>query len=754
MPPDGFPPLSTCEASLIQRFASAVDPRIACGTPSAALLSEVRRLSADELLNAIALLLGPDAANSAEPWVQPLRHHAGLASLQRGISAVQTEALVQVAHAASQAFAWNAPSRSWLDACLVTPPWTQDCINHVIEQVTQVAFRHPPTSEDLSDALRFYATGAAESPEFALQMLVEGTLLDPSFAYHLELGGPELPLTPHEVASRLSFMLHGAPPDHELLAAADDGSIMEGMVRRGQALRLLQAQAARDQLSRFFLGWLGLDESAQPIVEGGSPLTPEGLVAAAHGELAVLIQRVVLDEQGTLGDLLETTLALHSEDLQSLYGGVTFPTGQRAGILTRVGWLLQDGEATSPPRRGAKVARRITCASLHTPDPSVLPPDALSPPPFDPALTNRTRWEAKTSPAACTGCHAQINPLGFALENYDALGRYRVDEEIREPETGAVLGTLPVDSTVIVHIDGQAHLVGGAVELSALLAHSSEVHACFIRHWMRFSMGRMEKPEDACMVHQLVSGFVNGGSIIDAIAEFSARPEFAGLSLETTEQTAGAALIDAGAAVDAARSVPEVSVVLGPDETEDTTLSAIDSTAISERIGNFGGADQLRVFDRSLRRLLIRFDVNLPPTAQIISARLSMFVESIDYASEPALALFTAAESWVEGTCQTQYSCAADGATYDDRGGDLGLWSSPGGTLGPSVGQLLISAGNRFSVDVTPAVQAWVNGTQPNHGFLGTTVQVNNDIAISSSESPWVEQRPSLSITYTLGGAP
>jgi hypothetical protein len=221
--------------------------------------------------------------------------------------------------------------------------------------------------------------------------------------------------------------------------------------------------------------------------------------------------------KGTFKDLMTSPVAfVPSANLGKVYG-VTAPAGggqmtlaadQRSGLLTRAAMLVESDESTSPIQRGARMRRKLLCAPIAPPDPSAFPPNTIVPPPFSPTKSARQRWTEQTSQGVCNACHSQFNPLGYALENYDSLGRFRQMEPIIDPKTNKVVNSLPIDAAVDVQLVDKTATVNGAVGLGAALADDTTARQCFAQEWMKFGYGRMEAPEDVCLQAQLadVSG--------------------------------------------------------------------------------------------------------------------------------------------------------------------------------------------------------------------------------------------------------
>jgi hypothetical protein len=199
---------------------------------------------------------------------------------------------------------------------------------------------------------------------------------------------------------------------------------------------------------------------------------------------------------------------------------------QRAGILTRAGFLAAQAGAdrSSPINRGVAVLDRLMCNTLPPP-----PPDAGELPDELPA-TNTTREliESLTAGASCATCHDLINPIGFTFEHYDAVGRWR-DEE----------NGFPIDSTATVLVDDAPVGMKDAIDLVHTLADSPWTERCYVRHWFRYGFQRSETPGDAALLGRLEAANEDGGGRLRDIPRVVATaPEF-GLLHYRNEDEAG-----------------------------------------------------------------------------------------------------------------------------------------------------------------------------------------------------------------------
>jgi len=200
-----------------------------------------------------------------------------------------------------------------------------------------------------------------------------------------------------------------------------------------------------------------------------------------------------------------------------------FSDGRHAGLLTRAALLVEGDELTNPIKRGAFVLRSILCRDLHPP--SNLPAEALTLPEADPSLTTRQRFEAKTSPTECAGCHSLFNPFGFLLESFDALGRFRSEENVFD-EAGEIVASLPIDPAVEVLVGDSQASAATASELGEALAASPLVEECFARHYFRYTYRRDEASGDSCALAAIRDGGGPDGSLREKLKSVALEPAF------------------------------------------------------------------------------------------------------------------------------------------------------------------------------------------------------------------------------------
>ncbi len=335
------------------------------------------------------------------------------------------------------------------------------------------AFRRPLTAEEAKLFVESQFT-ATTDPELAAKRVVVLVLKSPRFLYR-EVSGPN---DAYAVASRLAFTLWDSGPDDELMRAAAAGQLSTPAQVQAQAERMIADPRAKAKIRQFLLTWLRVD---QPHDVSKNPLRFPGFDDAAAADLRtsleLFLDEVVWAPESDFRKLFLTDTVPLNSRLARIYGGevaeaagfhpVRLDDGKRRGVLTHPYLMAAFGytSESAPIHRGVFLARGVLGLTLRPPQ------DAFSPlaAELHPSLTTRERTALQTRPAACVTCHSVINPLGFVLENFDAVGRYR------ERDAGK-----PVDSTGMYHTrDGRDVPFAGPADLARFLATSPEVHTAF-----------------------------------------------------------------------------------------------------------------------------------------------------------------------------------------------------------------------------------------------------------------------------------
>ena len=210
---------------------------------------------------------------------------------------------------------------------------------------------------------------------------------------------------------------------------------------------------------------------------------------------------------------------------QSAQQGLVDLGPTRKGILTRPAIAYNSTENISIVHRGLVIRNAVLCQTIDEPDPEALPDGALDLPPADESMSSRQIIESKTSVASCTGCHSTINPMGFVMQNYDALGRYVEVEKVFD-DNGNIIATHNLDTSAHPNIDAfNEPKVNNASEMSEAIANSVAGPKCMTQRWFEFAHGRAPAAEDSC---QLNNDFENveNVSIQDMIKGHVMSPAF------------------------------------------------------------------------------------------------------------------------------------------------------------------------------------------------------------------------------------
>jgi Protein of unknown function (DUF1592)/Protein of unknown function (DUF1588)/Protein of unknown function (DUF1595)/Protein of unknown function (DUF1587) len=499
--------------------------------PSTELLipARIRRLSNAEYNGSVAALLGTQLTPGSS-FAPDARQAGFTVNEAQRVDAV----LARQLFTAAQQLAADARARFGELAPCATPGDPEVCARAFIASFGARAYRRPLVADEAAGLLDVYRAGALDAAyEDGVELVIRALLQSAGFLYLTELGAQPAPtgsavaLTGYELASSLSYLLTGAPPDQALLDAAATGELDAPEARRSQLQRLrLEHPESRDQLVRTLREWLELDRIEFTAKDIAFYPTYEQLEAPFITESQAFIG-AVLDADATLTSNVSTLLAadwtLGDMTLAQFYDAQDLGNGRlqlttRRGILNQGAFLAVHSHAyeSSPVLRGAVIARRLACIAV--PEPGALG-ISVSAPPSDPTLTTRQRFDAHVSDPVCAQCHKTIDGFGNAFEQYDGMGA------LRQTENGAA-----VDSTTQVAVG--ADFDGAYADSNALaeaLAASPTVHECFARYLFRAASARSidsggmsdtSGSEDAFIAQWRALPEIERGNVVDTLSAF------------------------------------------------------------------------------------------------------------------------------------------------------------------------------------------------------------------------------------------
>lgn len=417
-----------------------------------------------------------------------------------------------------------------------TPNAPEECAKSFIVEFGSRAYRRPLIKDERVGLLEVYRAGAEDGGYGAgVSLVVQAVLQSAGFLYLTELGdeggseGDAVALAPYELASALSYLVTGGPPDDRLLRAAESGELHTAEGRLAELRRLAEQDVSTDRQVQLIREWLELDRIAT--TDKDSNVYPQfASLRDAIEEESYAFVRAVLDPQAQVsGNDVATLLGANwtvavpglgelypdAEDLGNGY--LLFP--ERRGVLNQGAFLSVKAHAheSTPVLRGVLVSRRIAC--MDVPSPASLNLEVVPPVP-DPSQTTRQRFEVHTADPQCAGCHATIDGFGNAFEQFDGMGMFRSTEN-----------GMPVDSTTTVKVhmefDGDYE---DSNELAVALANSESVRECFARHVFQAVAGRSDRSAadtEAAFLsrwHDLPAE--QQGNVIDTLAAFVKSPLF------------------------------------------------------------------------------------------------------------------------------------------------------------------------------------------------------------------------------------
>lgn len=398
------------------------------------------------------------------------------------------------------------------------------CAKSFVAAFARRAFRRATTEQERASLLAVYTAGRSNGTfERGARLVIEAALQTPSFIYHVEpSSGVDADglrrLAPYALANRLSYLLWGSLPDLALLDAAAAGKLdtSEGLESEARRLIAVRPDASKRGFRDFYRQWLSLHELET--MERDATRYPQfsRTLALELGEsLSRQIDATVWEDGGDIAQLLNGQSAFVNASIAPLFGVTVSGSGftkvavdgeKRRGIITHPALLsvLSKPNQSDPVLRGKFVRERLLCQPLPPPPPNVatVPPDPM------PGLTTRQRFAEHSESATCAGCHRLMDPIGFGLEHFDALGRYRaLDEGVAIDARGEIVSSVDADGAF-----------EGAVQLAERLGDSKAVRDCIATQYFRFALARTETSADDC---SLASAFetldANGGQLDELI---------------------------------------------------------------------------------------------------------------------------------------------------------------------------------------------------------------------------------------------
>lgn len=504
----------------------------------------VVRLTFNQQINTIGKVFGTtlaqEIATEFDLQADTARTFPPLANPREG--SIVTDSQFQTGDNIAQAVAQHVRENfAEVTGCGEAP--TAECGRAYVLSVAEQAFRRPLTSDDegallgVFDAVEAEGGSVAESTEYGIY----AAFISPHFTYRTELGeDPEVAgrLTPLELASALSYFLADAPPDDDLLEAAQAGDLETAEGIRAQVTRMLADAQVQRNLESAMFAYFQIGTLTTVVIDPArAPTFDNGLRNSMYREAEVFLQTAMWSD--SMATFLTGRESFVNERLATLYGidfppsgatldedgftAVTLPA-ERSGLLTLPGFLTARSRPDQPSvvGRGLAVNAAFLCAE-NPPFPETLVDEieAVEETLHDQSEREKAEYRMETGP--CNGCHIGFDPYGLALDQFDIIGQYReVDEMDR-----------PIDASVTLPPNAGGGMVENAAEMAQVLSQTEAFMTCMSKNLLAYSLAEGGASTRSCGTKQIVERFAEtDGSFTSLVMEVAVAQAF-------TERSAG-----------------------------------------------------------------------------------------------------------------------------------------------------------------------------------------------------------------------
>jgi len=411
------------------------------------------------------------------------------------------------------------------------------CPDKFIRAFGKRAFRAPVSETDVTAYKKIFSNESKFND--GVTAVVSAMLQAPGFLYRSEIGpvpatgsGATVALTPYEVASSLAYLMTGSMPDATLMSAADQvaaGSLTVSAMIDQQTQRMLSDSRSQAAVMGFMTGWLGLGRLYTTVKSDAVYMLSDALRA----DMAAETQSLIVDtfkNNGGMSDLFTADHSFLTANLASFYGisaaglgttptkvSYTASTKRDTGILAHATILAGYARAdiSSPTQRGHLVRTRLLCQNIPDPPPgldTMLHPALNAKTTRDHYLLEHSLLNADPSQSICTGCHQQMDWIGFSSEHYDAFGRWRDQENsVNIDATGKILNANAQDGDVA--ING----LSGTAGLQTYLAGNDDIKHCMVRYWSYYAFGSASWNQDGCTYNAIEQSASSGSYSLQSV---------------------------------------------------------------------------------------------------------------------------------------------------------------------------------------------------------------------------------------------
>jgi hypothetical protein len=518
-----------------------------CASPATPRPVYLRRLSNAEYSRTVSDLLGV-TVDAERRFALPSDTAAGGFRNNAENGTISTAHVERYGDAAAELVSdlMAAPARRTMVAgCDMAAGDRAACLDSFLKSFGRRAYRRPLRADEVSGLTTLAGTVSAAStdPWAGFAAALEAMLQSSDFLYRIEMGeaDPDRPgvvkLGGFELATRLSYLVWGTTPDDDLLDSAAAGGLDTPEGLRGHASQMLADARARRSMQDFYLQWLQIDRLDRLTPNTATfPAWNDTLKASMRQETIQFTDDLVWRDGASFMDLLGGRHTFADATLAGFYG-LPPPSGSgfervdldaafpRGGFLTQASFLAVTSkpERTSPTLRGRYIREALLCEDL--PDP---PPDVDTTLPPDPGLSLRERLEQHSADPGCAGCHAYMDPVGLAFEQYDGIGAFRATDAAGEPisTAGRLVGFTPEE-------------VDGPHDVAARILATTAFPRCTAIHLFRYAFARRETADDRCSTDRFYVSFRDSGYSLREMLTALVESDAFRYRLMTTTQNGG-----------------------------------------------------------------------------------------------------------------------------------------------------------------------------------------------------------------------
>jgi hypothetical protein len=436
---------------------------------------------------------------------------------------LRANAAADIAHQAVLSLAQWSP-------CTSPPATAAACEQQIIDKIGPQVYRHPLAAAERTELQTLFDAGVQEKDFVTgVEWFLSGVLQSPDFLYQLsklqagEQAGKLIAIPPYELASRLSYFIWDSMPDDPLYAAASTSALADPTQLQSQLDRMQKDPRFLRGVTGFYTSWLNLG-GFREVARDDAAFTTDVVSALQTSLLMSATQLYQGATPANVSGLFSGTTYYLNGALRAFYGlpagdsafsATDMASDERRGILTHPGLmaLLARPDQSNPISRGLFIRRSIMCQDLPPPPAGVVIPPL---PPVAAGLSTRARLDQHTQSALCASCHSLIDPPGFALENFDQVGRHRsADSGVATDTSGTMSGAGDLNGAFATGAD-----------LFSRIAQSQDVKGCFAQKYFEYAVSRLVANEDACSVNALKKSFVPSGDLLALVVSIANTDSF------------------------------------------------------------------------------------------------------------------------------------------------------------------------------------------------------------------------------------